>query len=313
MKTFLTTLFLIALISPTIAQKMDTVVHQKDGVMDSFYISLIPEKTTKGLIVILGGFSSPQETLKETNLPFKACAAGYTVVLPYLYRADLPDSTGIFQSKLELLLPELMERYKIPENRFIIGGQSWAGHQAMLYAERAYDPSRKPIIKPDLVFGVDPPLDLKRLYNGYIRAITIDPSKKKGSEAAMITGLFEKTFGGPPSQQPLAYEKASSYYRDAKNGGNAKYLRTVPVRLYSDPDVEWYIRERNMPIEWSNTADITACIVQLKLLGNQHAEYISCLGKGYQPDGKRHPHAFSMLDADEFIRWADKMLPRASM
>lgn len=85
MKTFLTTLFLIALISPTIAQKMDTVVHQKDGVMDSFYISLIPEKTTKGLIVILGGFSSPQETLKETNLPFKACAAGYTVVLPYLY------------------------------------------------------------------------------------------------------------------------------------------------------------------------------------------------------------------------------------
>ena len=61
-------------------------------------------------------------------------------------------------------------------------------------------------------------------------------------------------------------------------------------------------------MELTNTADLSACIVQLRLLGNRDAEYISCLGKGYLPDGKRHPHAFSMLDADEFVAWADKML-----
>ena len=101
---------------------------------------------------------------------------------------------------------------------------------------------------------------------------------------------------------------ASSFYRDAKDGGNVKYLTSIPVRLYSDPDINWFITQRNGPVEWTNLADISACIVQLRLLGNLKAEYISCLGKGFLPNGERHPHAFSMLDADEFIAWADKVL-----
>lgn len=281
---------------------------EKNGVLESFYLTLIPEKPSKGLLVILGGFSDPRETLQETDLPTKACAAGYTVVLPFLYRADTVDRNNTFQSRLELLIPEVIKKYNIPNDKFIIGGQSWAGHQAMLYAERAFNPNYKSIIQPNLVFGVDPPLDLKRLYNGYVRAMTIDTTKRKNSEAAMITHLFKTQFGGTPQQKPKAYEMASSFYRDAKDGGNAKYLTDIPVRLYSDPDINWFITQRNTPVEWTNLADISACIVQLKLLGNKNAEYISCLGKGFLPNGERHPHSFSMLDADEFIEWVNKAL-----
>lgn len=240
-------------------------------------------------------------------MPTKAWAAGYTVLLPFLYRADSVDRNNIFQTRLELLIPEVIKKYNIPKDKFIIGGQSWAGHQAMLYTERAYNPNYKSIIKPNAVFGVDPPLDLKRLYNGYIRAMSIDISKKKGAEPVMITSLFKKQFGGTPQQKPKAYEMASSFYRDAKDGGNTRYLKSVPVRLYADPDVSWHINERNGPVEWTNLADITACIVQLRLLGNNNAEFVNCLGKGFQ-EGKRHPHGFSMLDADEFVIWADKVL-----
>lgn len=309
MRRCLLCILAIVIASRLSAQRTDTIVNERNGAMESFYIALLPKAPPKGLLVILGGFSSPGETLKETMLPEKARAAGYAVVLPFLYRADLPDTANIFQQRLEQLVPELVKKYKIPAGKFVIGGHSWAGHQAMLYAERAYDPAYHAIVKPNLVFGVDPPMDLKRLYNGYIRAMRIDPAKKKGSEAAMITRLFEQTFGGTPQQQPEAYRRASSFFRDVPDGGNARYLKTVPVRLYSDPDVDWFISERSTPVEWTNMADITACIVQLKLLGNQHAEYISCLGKGYMPDGKRHPHAFSMLDADEFVAWMQKMLP----
>ncbi|MGC4099732.1 hypothetical protein [Ferruginibacter sp.] len=289
------------------AQTMDTVVNKKNGVLESYYFTLLPKQPSKGLLVVLGGFSTPSETLIETNLPKKACDAGYTVVLPFLYRADLVDSTNIFQSRLEALIPEVITKYHIPKDKFILGGQSWAGHQAMLYAERAFTPGYHSVIKPDLVFAVDPPLDLKRLYNGYVRTISLDPAAKN-AEAQMITTLFKNTFVGSPEQQPAAYEKASSFYRDAANGGNAKYLTGIPVRLYSDPDINWFITQRNSPVEWTNLADISACIVQLRLLGNKNAEYISCLGKGFLPDGKRHPHAFSMLDADEFVAWANKML-----
>ena len=138
--------------------------------------------------------------------------------------------------------------------------------------------------------------------------MTIDSTKRSNSEASMITTLFKTQFGGTPLQKPKAYEMASSFYRDAKDGGNAKYLTSIPVRLYSDPDINWFITQRNGPVEWTNLADITACIVQLRLLGNKNAEYISCLGKGFLPNGERHPHSFSMLDAAEFILWADKVL-----
>ena len=42
---------------------------EKNGVLESFYLTLIPEKTSKGLLVVLGGFSDPRETLQETDLP----------------------------------------------------------------------------------------------------------------------------------------------------------------------------------------------------------------------------------------------------
>ena len=35
---------------------------------------------------------------------------------------------------------------------------------------------------------------------------------------------------------------------------------------------------------------------------------ITNIGKGYFPDGRRHPHAFSQLDSDEFLIWVDKYL-----
>ena len=157
-------LLLLIIVLPTtlFSQKVDTVVVEKNGVVESFYLALLPDQPSKGLLIILSGFTDPRETMQETNLPTKACAAGYTVVLPFLYRADTVDRNNTFQSRLELLIPEVIKKYNIPKNKLILGGQSWAGHQAMLYAERAFTPGYKSIIKPNLVFGVDPPLDLNQ-------------------------------------------------------------------------------------------------------------------------------------------------------
>jgi hypothetical protein len=55
-----------------------------------------------------------------------------------------------------------------------------------------------------------------------------------------------------------------------------------------------------------NLFDLTGMIVQLKLQGNTKAELVTALGKGYFADGRRHPHAFSILDADEFMLWVEK-------
>lgn len=307
------TLILVISFLTTFSQKQEIVYRSKGDTTENYYLALVPDSTSKCLLVIIPGFATtPNEVLSETRLPQTAVKNGYTVIIPLLVKYDKEDTANIFEQRLETLIPELQKKYNISKNKFIIGGHSLGGGQALYYAEQAFKKNTTKIIKPDLVFGVDPPLDMKRLYNSYVRSMTIERTKAKGSEAEFIVNRFNHIYGGSPVQKPKTYENASAYYRDAVDGGNAKYLKSVPVRLYSDPDVNWFITERNTPIEWTNLADITSCIVQLRNLGNKKAEYISCLGKGFQ-NGKRHPHGFSMLDADEFILWAGKMLYNATI
>jgi len=305
---FIITVILALYAFTVFAQKQETVYRAKSDTIDNYYLAILPDTVSKGLLVILPGFgTAPNEVLTETSLPLRAAKDGYTVIIPLLVDYRKEDTINVYEDRLETLIPEIQKKYNTPENKFIIGGHSLGGLQALYYAEQAFKKNDTRIIKPNLVFGVDPPLDMKRLYDNYVRSMKINPGKAKGSEAEFIVNRFEHIYGGSPSQKPKNYENASAYYRNAENGGNAQYLRSVPVRLYSDPDVNWFITERSTPVEWTNLADISACIVQLRLLGNNNAEYISCLGKGFQ-NGKRHPHGFTMLDASEFMRWANKML-----
>lgn len=288
-------------------QEVERVFRTSDSTQN-FYLALVPKTSIKGLLVILPGFGGvPKDVLQETDLPMKARINGYLVIIPYLaLQTNYSDS--ISQNRLATLIPEVIKKYKISNNNLIIGGHSIGGNGALLYAENAFRINNEKIIKPDLVFGVDPPLDMKRLWESFMYIKNVNFSKVAVKEADYFIKRLEAELGGTPFEQSNAYEKISSFYRDAEDGGNAKFLKSIPVRLYCDPDINWYIENRRTPIEHTNLADLTACIIQLKLLGNDDAELITNIGKGFFPDGKRHPHAFSQLDSDEFLKWADRML-----
>ena len=276
----------------------------------NFYLVLRPMAEPKGLLVILPGFGGfPSRTLDETELPAKAQRDGYLVVIPFLApRTFYTDS--ISQHRLTTLIPEVLAKYNVPRRRFIIGGHSAGGNGALLYAEHAYMSNQSDMIKPDLIFGVDPPLDMKKLWESFEYIKSINFSDVAVNEANFIMRKFETELGGTPSQKPAEYENISSFSRGAGDGGKLKYLKDVPIRLYCDPDIQWYIENRRMPYEFLNAADLSACIVQLRLLGNDDAELVTNIGKGYFPDGRRHPHAFSQLDADEFLHWANAQFGR---
>ena len=288
-------------------QDVERVFRANDSTQN-LYLALAPKTSIKGLLVILPGFGGgPSDVLQETDLPAKARTAGYVVIIPYL-AVMTNTSDSISQSRLATLIPEVIKEYKVPNNNFIIGGHSIGGNGALLYAENAFKINNEKVIKPNLVFGVDPPLDMKHLWESFMYFKKVNFNKTAVDEADYFLKRFEEELGGNPFEKSEAYEKISSFYRDAQDGGNAKFLKSIPVRLYCDPDINWYIENRRMPIERTNLADMTACIVQMRLLGNDQAELITNTGKGYFPDGRRHPHAFSQLDSDEFLKWVDKKL-----
>ena len=303
-------LFFLAFNLTVYAQRSEMVYRTKGDSLQNLYKALIPESASKGLLVIIGGFcTTPDEVMQETKLPQTAVAAGYTVIIPYLIDdCSTIDTKNLYQTRLERLIPEVIKKYNTPKDRFIIGGQSLGGHRALFYTEQAYKMNHTQVIKPNGVFGVDPPLNMKRLWNSFMYGVRIKFSEVSVSEGKEMLRRFKIMYGGSPLQNPNKYEEVSSYYPEVRDGGNAKYLKTVPVRLYCDPDINWIIENRRGSYETMNATDLAGCISQLKLLGNKNAEFINCLGKGFKSDGTRHPHYFSMLDPEEFITWANKVL-----
>lgn len=289
-------------------ESIETIFRNNKDSSSNFYTVLVPRVNPTGLILLLPGYGSfPRAILEGSDLPIKARKQGYIVVIPYL-GVETFYLDSIAQNNLESLVPELLAKYKIPPGKFIIGGHSAGGTAALVYAAKAYKSTGEKFVRPAAVFGIDPPLDMKRFYNTVVHEIAINFRKGNVKGMKEFLNYFENFFGGPPSLQPDNYEKLSAYYRDSEDGGNAKHLKTVPIRLYCDPDVNWAIENLRVGYEHLNAADLSACIAQLKLLGNSDAELITNLGKGYFSNGTRHPHAISQLDSKDFLLWTDSVL-----
>lgn len=52
-----------------------------------------------------------------------------------------------------------------------------------------------------------------------------------------------------------------------------------------------------------NALDQAAMINQVRILGNENAEFISALGKGYRLNGTRHPNSWSIAEPNELMEW----------
>jgi hypothetical protein len=278
----------------------------------NFYVVLEPKIKPIGLILILPGYGSfPRAILEGSDLPSKARKKGYVVVIPYLGIGTFYlDSTA--QQNLKTLVPEILFKYNISRDKFIIGGHSAGGNAALLYAAQAFQSSGEELVRPVAAFGVDPPLDMKRFRNTVAHEIKINFRKNNVKGMNDFLKNFESIFGGPPSLQGRMYKKYSTYYRDAEDGGNTKYLKSLPIRLYCDPDVNWAIENLRVGYEHLNASDLSACIAQLKLLGNSNAELIINLGKGYFGD-TRHPHGMSQLESKDFLSWLGRVVKKSEM
>ena len=77
----------------------------------------------------------------------------------------------------------------------------------------------------------------------------------------------------------------------------------MPVRLYTDLDVNYLLNERHRSAYDWNGIDIIAMINDLKMMGNPDANVIVSMGKGKRLDGSRHPHSWSILDTTDCMLW----------
>ena len=192
----------------------------------------------------------------------------------------------------------------------IIGGFSLGGMNAIRYVELSKENPNSTSINPVAVYGIDPPLDLARIYYSFKRIKELNFSEVAVNEAKDYLAKLNKQFGGSPKEVPNIYSKNSMYSKKKKGGGNAKFLMDTPIRIYSDPDIDWHLKERHTDLYDINALDQTAMINELRISGNKDAEFINALGKGYRLNGMRHPHSWSLAEPNELMDWIIEKLNR---
>lgn len=109
---------------------------------------------------------------------------------------------------------------------------------------------------------------------------------------------------GTPQQALANYHAIAPYSFSDTTQTAIKKLRNVPLRIYTEPDIQWWMKERGMDYTNMNATYLSAMINELNHLGNQNATLITTQNKGYRkPDNVRHPHSWSIVDDAALIQW----------
>lgn len=246
-----------------------------------------------------------QDLLEQITIPKLAFDNGIATIIPSINWGTEDRKPEI--ETLNLIFQEVVKEHNIPKDNFVLGGLSNGGSISLIYAQQSVKQMSKTYLKPKGVFGLDVPLDKAHFYQYCQREIKRNYSQLGVGEAKWIMNQYNEIYGGSPEEFPEKYVEASIYSNGVENGGNAKYLKDIPIRMYTDLDVNWLIEKRRRDLyDWNGT-DIVAMINDLKLMGNTDAYVIVTMGQGVRLDGTRHPHSWSIMDNQDCFNWIEKL------
>lgn len=294
------TIFTLFILTNSFGQKIEKVFLNKNDSSKNCYTIIYPPKLPwTGYIFIIPGFGETAErVLEQTDLPKLTAKSGLLTIIPTFQDGVL--SFGIdnlCQQSFNKIILDVREKHKLTDLNYYVGGFSIGGSTAIKYAENES-------LKPKAIFAIDPPLDLERYYNSSKREVRLSVNKIPDEERVYMIERLEKEMGGSPKIALKNYYKTSPYSFSDTTQTAIKNIIKLPLRIYSEPDVNWWLKENAEDFTGMNVTECSAMINELNRLGNTKAELIITQNKGYRkPDNSKHPHSWSIVDNDELIEW----------
>ena len=280
--------------------KIEKVFLDKTDTTKNCYTIIYPAKLPwTGYLFLVPGFGETAENvLQQTDLPKKLAQNGILTIIPTFQDGVLSFGVdSLSQQTFDRILKDVTSKHKLVNQNFYVGGFSIGGSSAIKYAENAE-------IKPTAIFAIDPPLDFERFYNSAKRVIRLSKDIEANEENVYMVDRLEKETGGSPTTNLAEYYNISPYSFSDTTQRAIKKLAKIPLRIYTEPDINWWLKERGADFTSMNATECSAMINEVNRLGNQNAELITTQNKGYRkPDNRRHPHSWSIVDNDELIKW----------
>lgn len=299
-------LFLICLITTiSFAQKLETVYLNKKDSTSNMYIAVIPEgNPIRSFMFLLDGFgASPQGVIVQTDLSKYAAQQGILTIIPVLKTGSLYFGVdNASQESLKEQIESVVAKYSLKGKDFYIGGFSIGGSCAVKYAELAVQDNYP--IKPKAVFAIDAPLDWEGFYNGAKRVVRLSNPANVSQEVTYMIERIEKEMNGTPKTALTNFHKLSPYSASDTTQKTIKNLVNMPIMFISEPDIQWWLKERGYDLSYTNIADGVAMINELQKLGNEKAILVTTVNKGYRkPNNIRHPHSWSIAEPVDLVGW----------
>lgn len=297
----------IFLAQTTYAQTLKKIVMDENDFFSGHYLSVEPQTDSiAGVIVLLAGFGQrAEDTPPETKLHNIAYANNILTI--FYAGGNKLYADSVVQVKLTRVFKDIIKRYNIKSDIFVLGGYSAGGMIALRYVELCNEFPHKFPIQPKGVFTVDSPIDIFTVYEQLEESAKNNFSEIAVEEAVRAMAYI-KNDHGVPSENVSTYAKLTAFSMNNAYSQNEKYLRKCAVRTYHDVDIAWRIKNRNQTVHGSNYEVSAELINRLVLMGNTKAEFIQSFQTGYRSNGLRHPHSWSIVDEVECVQWVAELV-----
>lgn len=264
------------------------------------YFQLYKTKDEDGVLILFPGFGGggAENTKNEFKILDKAYKRNISVLLMdfdshvYLKKAE--------KERLKNELESIFKKYKIREKNIYIGGFSSGGNVSLLLSNYLLQTNSK--IIPKGVFIVDSPIDLLNIYRVSEKNIIKNVNSESVEESKWIINNFDTEFG-TPKKGIKNYEINSPFIFETTCINNLIYLKNIKIRLYTEPDLQWWNKHNGNDYEDLNAFSIEKMAEIMKRKNFSNVEVIKTKNKGYRANGDRHPHSWSIVNEDDLLHW----------
>ncbi|HRF80405.1 MAG TPA: hypothetical protein PL070_10005 [Flavobacteriales bacterium] len=264
------------------------------------YDLLLPAEP-KALLILFPCFPcDAADTRSESPIADTAAANGIAVLMMNFNQHILMSDA----EKREVLgvITGAVKEHGVDATSTFIGGFSSGGNVSVLLAKELVRAPR-PGIGLKGVFAVDSPLDLVHLYVCAQRDLAKSSFPEYKDEARYLQAFLDSTLGSPTDSM-ANYERSAPLLNTS---ASVAPLKDLPIRFYTEPDTAWWRTNRDDSYEELNSFAMRRIHDTLVAVGNTRAEYITTEGRGVQ-HGNRHPHAWSIVEEQELVRWMEGLV-----
>lgn len=272
-------------------------VYLEDIITTEEYVLYKAKNTQATLVLYPGGGTNAAYTKEEFDIINLASAHNISVMMMNFNRhiwIDEAKTTELAQALEKAVTTNALEAKKL-----FIGGMSIGGNVSLTLAN--YLHKKNAAIAPQGVFIIDSPIDLYALYENALKdTANPDFDEQRLAEPKWIVNTFEEAFTKDALLEKI---QAVSPFVHKNDYIGVPQLNNTKLRLYTEPDADWWMANRQTDYENTNAYAIQQIAKILEEKEWEKIELIETENKGYRSNGERHPHSWSIVDQHELIQW----------